>query len=64
MSKWIPQVGDMVQVDMREVPSVGIIIEVGDEYVLVAGARWKEKFHPDNVKHLEAEELPRGNTRR
>lgn len=56
MNKWTPQVGDMVRVDMRDIPSVGIIIEVGDEYVLVAGARWKEKFHPNNVKHLEAEE--------
>jgi len=59
MSKWSPQVGDMVQVDMRETPSVGIIIEVGDEYVLVAGARWKEKFHIDSVKHLAESEYRR-----
>jgi ferredoxin-fold anticodon binding domain-containing protein len=49
----------MVQVDMRETPSVGIIIEVGDEYVLVAGARWKEKFHIDSVKHLAESEYRR-----
>ena len=62
MNNWVPQVGDMVQVDIRGVPGVGIIVEVKDEYILVDGARWREKFHPESVKYLEPE-LSRDSTR-
>ena len=52
MNDWVPKVGDMVIVDLRGVPSVGIILEAADEHVLVVGGRWRERFHIDSVKHL------------
>ena len=57
MSEWSPRVGDMVLVDVRGVPSVGMVIEIVGDHILVAGGRWKEKFHIDSVKHLAESEL-------
>ena len=51
-----PEVGDMVQVFLSGIPSVGIVFSIKGDTVVVKGSRWEAAFSKDEVVCLVSEE--------
>jgi len=52
---WHPAVGDMVQVTLQKIPSVGMIIDLQGEEIIVKGAWWQEAFRKEEVIYIHPE---------
>ncbi len=52
---WQPTVGDMVQVKLQKIPSVGMIIDLQGEEIIVKGAWWQEAFRKEEVIYIHPE---------
>jgi hypothetical protein len=53
--EWNPAIGDMVQVILQNIPSVGIIVSVHTDTIIVKGAWWQESFSRKEVTYLHPE---------
>lgn len=47
-----PRVGDLVQVFLSGIPSVGVIFSIDGEKVTVRGSRWEGVFSKEEIRRL------------
>ena len=55
--EWNPAIGDMVQVILQNIPSVGIVVSVCTDTITVKGAWWQENFSKEKVTYLHPESV-------